>query len=76
MGLEAENYHEAEYLLPRLVIQVFFERLSLYWQVESSPWSVIHTLGPPALAWLRSGISVPLFLWAAEAPAVRNAEYF
>lgn len=37
MGLEAENYHETEYLLPRLVIQVFFERLSLYWQVESIP---------------------------------------
>lgn len=39
MGLEAEkyHYHETEYLLPRLATQVFFERLSLYWQVESSP---------------------------------------
>lgn len=56
-----------KYLLPRLVIQIFFERLSLYWQVESRTWSVIHVLRLPALGWLGSGISVLLFLWAAEA---------
>lgn len=43
MALEAEkdHYHEIEYLFPRL-------SLSLYWQVESSPWSVIHMLRLPA----------------------------
>lgn len=38
MGQEAEkdHYNEIEYLLPRLLIQILFERLSLYPYVESS----------------------------------------
>lgn len=74
VGLRAEknHYREIEYSLPRLVIQIFFERLNLYWQVASSPWSVVHmsrlTLG--------SGGLVILFLWAAAAQAVCNAECF
>lgn len=38
MGWEAEkdHYHEIEYLLPRLVTQIVFERLSLYPHVGSA----------------------------------------
>lgn len=58
MGQEAEkdNYHEIEYLLPGLVIQTLFERLSLYPHVESSGAGMagLWCFGSPG-GWSRAG---------------------
>lgn len=49
MGQEAEkdHYNEIEYLLPRLLIQILFKRLSLYPHVESSG-AGLWSFGSPA----------------------------